>query len=125
MREIKFRAWNDESNAMGYFTLKELASSSDTTNLITAECPVMQFTGLKDKNRKKIYEGDIVRLSDNVIHEGILVKCIWNENRIGFIYEFLTGKNKSKCTDMVDDWRKYEVIGNIYENPELLKEDKK
>lgn len=93
---------------------------------------VGMFTGKLDKNGKEIYGsipingkmskgGDIVKLSENVIHEGVLVECIWSGNYVGFVYGFITGKNKGKCTDMVDTWRKYEVIGNIHSNPELLK----
>ncbi len=36
------------------------------------------------------------------------------------IYVFLNGCNKGKATDMYDDWRKYEVIGNVWENPDLM-----
>jgi uncharacterized phage protein (TIGR01671 family) len=83
---------------------------------------VMQFTGLKDKNGKEIYEGDIYRWVS------------WNKaERIGVVeYEIGFGGDgetwagfgfPSDITRLDNDdepWRDVEVIGNIYENPELL-----
>ena len=83
---------------------------------------VMQWTGLKDKNGRDIYEGDIVLFGENAVHENTYGKVIWLDSHVGFVYEFLNGQYKGKCTTMVDDWRTYEIVGNIYENPELLEE---
>jgi uncharacterized phage protein (TIGR01671 family) len=78
---------------------------------------LMQFTGLHDKNGKEIYEGDIVAVS-------------FPESNVNNIYEikfFLTTcsfglKSKSyHSTGLLNIEEYYEVIGNIYENPELLK----
>ena len=80
---------------------------------------VGQHTGLKDKGGQEIYEGDIVRFSDNPIHAGTIAVCKWLDWRVGFVYKIISGDYKGKYTDMADTWRKYEVIGNIHDNPEI------
>lgn len=118
MREIKFRCWDVENKKMlkSHEFNYSFLQGVDFTYFIP-----MQFTGLLDKFGKEIYEGDIVKFGDNVIHENTHGKVIWSEKRVSFIYEFIDGQYKGKCTDMIDSWRTYEIIGNIYENPELLK----
>ena len=78
---------------------------------------VSQYTGLTDKNGKKIFEGDILEGHfDEDFPENItLVEVIWKE------YGFYT-KGKSTEAELLDkfDGEIYEVIGNIYDNPELL-----
>lgn len=84
------------------------------TALDSGNYEVMQFTGLKDKNGKEIYEGDIVRLEqwEPEIYEVVF-------NRGGFCF-------RHSDTDVFYHDAKYiekgEVIGNIYENPELLQD---
>jgi uncharacterized phage protein (TIGR01671 family) len=127
MRSIKFRAHHPDSG-MKYFILNQvdggaiLFDDGDWRRL--NDCEVMQFTGIYDKNGKEIYEGDVVKLGDNMIYDGILCEVVWLEKLVEFCYKFLTGDNNGKYTDMLDTWRSYEVIGDIYENSELLKEEK-
>lgn len=119
MRSIKFRAWDREK---GEWTLPSpCVSHSNFLEIGNESIEVMQFTNLFDKNGKEIYEGDVVRFGDNVIHDGALAHCVWLNT--GFVYHILTGQYKNKYTDMSDTWRSYEVVGNIYEQPELLKVD--
>lgn len=76
------------------------------------EWPVMQYTGLKDKNGKDIYEGDILcgYLDDD---QNFLQKAT-----VGFLY----GGFYPLCNgENFFSYGKFEIIGNIYENPELLK----
>ena len=131
MRELKFRIWDNLTNKMYYEALIGNCRGESTVPCVyvneigwahTDNCVVEQFTGLIDKNGKEIYEGDIVRLSNNPIHDGMIVVCEWFENTVMFAYKFITGRYTDKHTDMVDSWRDYEVIGNIHDNPELLKE---
>jgi uncharacterized phage protein (TIGR01671 family) len=77
----------------------------------------MQYTELKDKNGKEIYDGDIVRVGGK-----------W---RLAVVYTRafcafeLQNTDREECMDLRHEhMKRYEVIGNIYENPELLKEKK-
>lgn len=104
MREIKFRAWVPAQQKMyGPVTLDEMRTRWSYP-LYWCQ-PLMQYTGLKDKSGKEIYEGDI--LDD----EGSSCVIAWDEDRYGW--------------GVIDEpyWQFYEhmkIIGNIYENPELL-----
>lgn len=115
MREIKFRAWDKKNKVM--FKIFDNVSREDWYLPQWKEShEVMQFTGLHDKNGKEIYEGDIVLFSTS-----------WNQteyhkNKFGIkrVVEFAKG-SFSYCM-VYGDMDVVEVIGNIYENPELLKE---
>lgn len=88
-----------------------------------SEIELMQSTGLKDKNGTEIYEGDICRWTDPEAFEGEIISDIFV---VRYSDEYLKwiGENNNSYDDLYDfsDDRELELIGNIYENPELLDE---
>ncbi len=132
MREIKFRAWW-HTDTPDYYRGKRtnpdkmLQVGDDCGTKHPLDCCVyacqgqsvilMQFTGLKDKNGKEIYEGDLllVRLQDYGCPKVDVFQVIWNTTNARFK---LTDRNGDPWG--FDDTNSMEVIGNIYENPELL-----
>ena len=130
MREIKFRVWtgcgmeyNITTGKFGTFyvnpmnnglDVKDSASLTSLTTKYQEPVKLMQFTGLKDKNCKEIYEGDIVKFK--IIFTSGTDEVVFNEGRFELKNISIGGEKRS-----VDNIANYcEVVGNIYENPELL-----
>ncbi len=128
-REIKFRAWNIQTKRMLKDSINLNHGEGLDYNQAEEDFILMQFTGEKDKNKKEIYEGDILKFEftkDNknrglVHYHGV----VWYAKKSKWA---LRRKNKDKKKTHIVGLGKiklidHEVIGNIYENPELL-EDK-
>ena len=108
----KFRAWEKNMNAMIPVENIDFLAKQINTNSVWRmfhEIELMQSTGLKDKSGVEIYEGDIVTWSTE-------------DRRDRFIVEYVGGGYKCPY-HWLFKWEHTEVIGNIYENPELLGEN--
>lgn len=145
MKEIKFRAWDKVTKIMAEVTRLRTGSTDDTIEIWyinrggeemfckpqKADIELMQYTGLKDKNGTEIYEGDILIMFCEVLSvvrydkaarfvyddygiRGSLTKHGWDYNAGG--YGVVNTNGFEDFCDMSD----IEVVGNIYENPELL-----
>ncbi len=112
MREYLFRAWDKTLNRMIFsprFSMWYVASCCDYI--------LMQFTGLHDKNKKRIFENDVVK-HKNYNH---LMKVVWVESHCCFKLISKDGR-ESDLTNTISNM--LEVVGTTYDNPNLLKEVK-
>jgi len=100
----------------------QTGGETETLEAIKVEdCVLMQFTGLKDKNGKEIWEGDIVQMPTQWWHEGVDIR-IKREYRPkkNELVEAPIGNNLFCAGDWSVNRDECEVIGNLYENPDLM-----
>lgn len=121
MRDIKFRAWyngdmyencavvDGKALRRGHFATDLFSEFSEIAN-------VMQFTGLHDRNGVEIYEGDIVRCNNG--HVGAIE---WEHHDCCFNVDGYYSGCDDYPTMAFIEGQPFEVIGNIHQNPELLK----
>ena len=108
-REIKFRYWTKDGQMSKEFLLQETIGNENWDNLIP-----MQYTGLKDKNGKEIYEGDIINGYLTLVDED-------NYDFQDIIeYKYCSFQCPNNADFPLNAYTEIEVIGNIYENPELM-----
>ena len=116
MREYKFRAWDSLAEKM-YSWTELLNKNLKNIFTIPEQCgyDLMQYTGLKDKNGKEIYEGDIIKCSfyPDFIFEIKFTELCWYMRKI-------PTSEHIKLSDVL--YEDLEVIGNIYDNKNLLEE---
>lgn len=136
-REIKFRVWDNKDKKFfkptyaaykhelldlsislsGELLRRTLEQPCEHESCFKGRYSIQQFTGLKDKNGKEIYDGDILHCQDRI------VKVIWHEQAGQWDTIFIKYTSDLCSNGITNQEWKYRaiVIGNIYENPELLK----
>ena len=126
MREIKFRAWDKVRKEMRFEQVGEIGRIDlFFRRLHGVEIDIMQYTGLKDKNGKEIYEGDILDggylnpLTGQKVKHYYLV-----EFERGIFYAKLIGKSPYGDTFLYFQNKRSAIIGNVHENKELLEVEK-
>ena len=118
-REIKFRAWDKRHNSMEYINDLYWFEEDGIHDFNDDNYIFMQNTGLKDKNGKEIYDSDIVKVA-------------WGSGKIVFYevkyceslgYHYLRDTKNKEDDDIICiyDYSQMDVIGNVFDNPELLK----
>ena len=141
-REIKFRAWNNVKKVME--AVVDIEWTDNSGNTIESICTksfkikqpnfdLMQYTGLKDKNGKEIYEGDVVKLlQGHKDHKKRKFEITWQNGSFGLLlngevnhtsfgYYFKRAvENGVFESYFYCDGSCFKVIGNIHENPELI-----
>ena len=127
MNEIKFRVWDNILNKMQLVKQLDfkrtgiIVHTKNSGGYADYNKFIMQFTGLKDKNGKEIYEGDVIRCFQFIHYSNDKeekIKCVvFYDN--AFVFKCMDGTGYDKLNG-----DGYEIIGNIYENPELLNDVK-
>jgi uncharacterized phage protein (TIGR01671 family) len=136
MRDIKFRAWDKKRKIIlqvgsidwtKRHRIEEVWCAGDKSSLLGEDIELMQYTGLNDKNGKEIYEGDIVKYFGKW-KGGNAVPPDFMPHRISWVmggFHAIPMDIHTAVSSHATNWKGVghtdcEIIGNIYENPELL-----
>jgi uncharacterized phage protein (TIGR01671 family) len=125
----KYRVWLPDPDVEKMLKVKALVFEDDKTRCVCGyaydfyledeDATIMQSTGLKDKNGKEIFEGDIlgIELSTSIVY----VNVFWDDKHALFMLKSEESSYKEALAELVEDYGyPYMVVGNIRENPELL-----
>jgi uncharacterized phage protein (TIGR01671 family) len=121
-RKIKFRVWDHQENIFehdsSFWIYQSGELDHDFKNAKREDYTVQQFTGLKDKNGKEVYEGDVIRVTYKMDELGdtetYVSAVVFEDGAFGDKFDCFFSYSFVPSFEM-------EILGNIFENPELLK----
>ena len=127
MRDIYFRAWDKKLKELTNYSISDIFIEFYNKDTDSWEIDregerftLCQYTGLKDKNNREIYEGDVIKAISFARWIGVVE---YSDENQAFIFDDLDKKYRGKSTVFMNQFDDgFEILGNIYENPELLKE---
>lgn len=125
MREIKFRAWDKEQKEWVKYSITDNIpifchnTSRWKTDKEGKRFILCQYTGLKNFNGKEIYEGDIVRAIGFSKWIGV---AKYSDKNQAFVFECIDKNYRENIVFMSQFDQGFKILGNIYENPEMLEE---
>lgn len=131
-RELKFRIWDKKESeymCLGATGIDALTGEVvdyylDATTLEKEDYIIEQYTGLKDKNGKEIYEGDIIRVDSFFDYETVSdYEVAWDEDFLSYHLKCIQGVNYDNDLGDISE-SACEIIGNIHENQERMKDEK-
>jgi uncharacterized phage protein (TIGR01671 family) len=119
---FNFRMWDINTKRFYYMYLDELIGLTRTIS-IPKEATIQQYTGLTDSNDKEIYEGDILMYkSGSIPTTGVIGQVLYEADEGGYIFQWeRKGPNQHHINLNCDVAFESVIVGNILENPELLK----
>lgn len=143
MREIKFRGFDQLENKMypismiefeykkydgddAYYPFRTQAKMVNDYDVVFRDMPchpLMQYTGRKDKNQVEIYDGDILATWEGEEIGWCIAGIVgWWDDEAKFILNDKDGySSEDENWDEPSEWKNYEIIGNVYQNKELIK----
>ena len=125
MREIKIRAWDKEQKEWVKYSITDNIpifchnTSRWKTDKEGKRFILCQYTGLKNFNGKEIYEGDIVRA---VVFSKWIGVAKYSDKNQAFVFECIDKNYRGNIVFMSQFDQGFKILGNIYENPEMLEE---
>ena len=133
MRDIKFRAWDkhledmEDSDFYLYIEnghLYEVGRDGIDSDNLRHRYVLMQYTGFKDKNGTDIYESDFIKVPDHSYRTHDQEVKAYVDGRVNFNNgQWCVSRGFEYWEDLIDIYESCEVVGNFYENPELVEEE--
>lgn len=116
---FKFRIYSFLDKSFHYFSIGD-GETGYPQGIAGGVSEPQQYTALTDKNGNLIFEGDIVQYNQNSSYDNMNFIAKWSDDKLGFIFQSNSGDELLNQTPHLNRFNHLEVVGNIFENPELL-----